>query len=160
MLIQSILMIHEQSIIVRALEKAKKFTGNWQKFPSFVWHDRPQDAEKFAHVGLGMSRDAEVEIQSNHRIAKGILENVDPEQENWSEEHQGHFAVGWIELFSIRCLDPKTGEPTPAWIEWCNIQEKLDNYPILDEGDVSELECELGLHNGCEECGESECSCE
>ena len=127
-----------------ARESAAKHAGNWQKFESFSWlaRNEVEDPEAFAHVSLGMSRDASALEQSNHRTAVRMLEATDPDGKDWSAQNQGHWAVGWIEVFVIRCLDAKTGEPTPAWLLWTEIQCSLDDYPILDEEDHSELEQE------------------
>src|SRR5438067_11945893 len=125
--------IHTNHEIERAREESNR-AGNWQRFDSFAWHDRPDDCEAWAHVGMGMQRDASVYDESNHRVAARTLSEIDPDQEHWSHEHTGHWAVGWVDGFSLRCLDPASGEPTPAWVAWVAMEDAIASYPLLDEG--------------------------
>jgi hypothetical protein len=61
-------------------------------------------------------------------------------------ETHSHWANGYIEGFSIRVFE-SDGSITPAFEEWCRIQDDLDGYPLLDESDLSERELEATLLN-------------
>lgn len=59
-----------------------------------------------------------------------------------SESHN-HWAVGYVDGYAIRVYKPlpigATGAGdderiiTPAFMKWCELQDKLEDYPILDE---------------------------
>ena len=51
------------------------------------------------------------------------------------EEHHNHFAVGWIEGYSIRVY--RDGRITKAFRTYYDLQQRLADYPLLDEEDYS-----------------------
>ncbi|MEI7684839.1 MAG: hypothetical protein WCL32_07405 [Planctomycetota bacterium] len=61
-------------------------------------------------------------------------------------ESHSHWAVGYLDGFSIRVVG-KSGEITEAFKLFCQIKQKLDDYPVLNEGDYSDREYEATLEN-------------
>jgi hypothetical protein len=105
----------------------------------------------------GQSRDSDELEQSNFRSFKAALDAkakelncVDvPNPDSGAEadrdetipaftvERSSHWAVGWVETLLVHKDAPQ------ALLEWCDAQlERLDNYPVFDEEDYSELEME------------------
>jgi hypothetical protein len=57
-----------------------------------------------------------------------------------------HWAVGWVEHLAFKAID-EDGKPTKMFEfiqEW---SDALDDYPIADESDYSELEYETAIEN-------------
>lgn len=81
---------------------------------------------------VGRSRDSGPLERSNFRT---VLKALGGESENVRVERYGHWAVGWIEEIYVK---PNTEEFKKAE----EIESSLENYPILDEMDYSEEECE------------------
>ena len=81
---------------------------------------------------LTRSRDSDELTESNFRSA---LRKLGGESENVSIDHFGHWACGWWESLSVRAGSP---EHEKAKV----IADKLEDYPVVDEDDFSELESE------------------
>jgi len=127
---------------------AKHMAGNWRSFPSFAWsrgYDLP-DADKWA-IWYTSSRDAGLLEQSNHEeIGKRLAPFLEGDDPDIVAEHHSHWAVGWLDGFSIRVFG-KGGGITPSFSEFCRIKEALESYPILSESDYSEREYQATLEN-------------
>jgi hypothetical protein len=59
----------------------------------------------------------------------------------------GHWAVGWVEGYAIRVFRKSRPGITKAFQTWCQLQARLENYPMLDEEDYSRREFEATLEN-------------
>ena len=81
---------------------------------------------------LGHSRDSDVLEQSNFRAGLAMLGG---ESETVRIEHYSHWAVGWIEEIYV-----KPGSKAEQIAR--EIEASLVDYPVLDEQDFSESECE------------------
>jgi len=105
--------------------------GNWRKFDSFAWHDRPDDCEEWAIV-YTHNRDSDILDMAN---AETIGELMAPHLESGDaiQEHHSHWACGWVDGYAIR-------PDSPAAVTWRDIQERLADYPILDEDTYSRME--------------------
>jgi hypothetical protein len=120
---------------------AKSLAGNWRAFGSFAWH-RGYDLESADRwcVWYTSSRDAGLLEQFN---AKAISDRLRPfsdaDDPDVIFERHSHWAVGYLDGFSIRVYRPD-GSITPAFEEFCRIKEALENYPILHEQDYTERE--------------------
>lgn len=79
-------------------------------------------------------RDSDCLTRSNFRCFKAELEKIKPEA--IAVESFNHWAVGWVEYLLV---DPESAE-TVARAE--EIRAKLEDYPVVDESDWSELEME------------------
>lgn len=85
-------------------------------------------------VPVAQNRDSPAYEVSNFRVALRMLGG---ELEDVVEVHRfGHWACGWFEIILI---SPDAEEKVLTARE---IESKLENYPLLDEDDVAELEYE------------------
>jgi hypothetical protein len=115
-------------------EAANKLIGNWRKFDSSGWHEQPEDADDYAHIGIS-NRDAGLLTRCNAEVIEEMLEKS---QDAWVENHS-HWAYGWIEVLVIRVR--KNGRITYAFRKWFNeIQKPLQEYPCLDDMRLSKME--------------------
>ena len=80
------------------------------------------------------TRDSDAMEESNFRTALRMLGG---ESETVQIHRFGHWACGWFELLLIT---PDT--PQHAIAE--SIEQSIENYPVLDDMDFSELEIEYG----------------
>ena len=113
--------------------------GNWQRFDSFAWHSPPDDAEQFALVYTS-NRDSDILDKAN---AQAIDAELAPYIESGDviPQTHSHWAVGYVEGYAIRVYD-ESGEVAAVFRAWCDIQARLEDYPVLDESLYSELETE------------------
>ena len=100
------------------------------------------DQQDWLVVPVFQNRDSEALELSNFRVIQADLERVqaengDPTSEEADVEvHRfGHWANGWFEIILVRPESP-AAKRAEYW------EEKLENYPIADENDFSELEFE------------------
>lgn len=137
-----------------AEKAAPSAAGNWMKFQSFGWATsrQPVDAKNWTIVYTS-NRDSGIRAQSNAAaIAKEMAPFLAEDEPDITEEHHGHWAVGHVDGYAIRVykLDA-SGEPTkeltPAFLKWIELHDALEDYPILDEEDVSAREHEATLEN-------------
>jgi hypothetical protein len=125
-------------------ELAQESAGNWMRFQAFGWDrrydlDRPHDwAIFYTH-----NRDSGLAEQSNARAIDSVMEKFGDDAV--SERHN-HCLVGWVEGYSIRVYDEQ-GQVTEAFKAWCDVQERLADYPLLDEDDLGNKECEACYDN-------------
>lgn len=128
-------------------DAATELAGNWKTFDSFAWFRRREiDAPEKWAVVYTTQRDSGLLDQSNAGvIAKKLEPFTGGDDPDVVEERHSHFAVGYIDGFSIRVL--RGGEITPAFRVYHALRERLDNYPILDEEDYSRRESDATLEN-------------
>jgi hypothetical protein len=121
-------------------QRAAKAAGNHRAFQSFGWHERPDNDEEWTIVYTS-NRDADLVTQANAAaIAEMMSEHIG---EDCREESHGHWAVGHVDGYAIRVF--RNGQITDAFRKWCEIQDSLEEYPILDDEKHSELEHEAAL---------------
>lgn len=104
-------------------------------------HIAVEGKEDWFVLPCGMNRDSPCWEESNFQTAKDMLQDAAPsriveeEGEDWEELSFNHWACGH---FSILVVRPNT--------EACKVAEeierKLENYPLLDEDDVTERQHE------------------
>src|SRR5215831_551340 len=116
---------------------AANAAGNWKRFESFGWYDRPDDADAWTIVYTS-HRDSDLLTRSNaDAIAKIMAPYV---ARGWAtEESHGHWAVGHVDGYAIRVYRPD-GKVSRAFKAWCAIQARLEDYPVLDDDDYSRRE--------------------
>ena len=87
-------------------------------------------------------RDSTLLDQSNAQEIKRIFEQADPDSKDWTVVHCGHWAVGWVDHLSMRVYKRvlHTYAPTKILLVWQDIENSLEDYPVLNEGDYSERE--------------------
>jgi len=125
------------------IERAKKLVGNWKKFGSFAWHEQPENPENWCIV-YTVNRDSDLLTESNARAIDEIMKPFVDDETARAEDHN-HWAYGWIRGYSIMVY--KDGEIAEAFKAWHGIQERLDNYPVMNEDDWSRREFEATLEN-------------
>lgn len=127
---------------------AKEMAGNWQHFDSFAWHRvyDLEDADQWALIYTS-NRDSGLLARSNEEAINKLLEQyADGDDPDLVFETHSHWAVGHVSGFSVRVFRPD-GTITDAFREVCAIQERLDDYPVLDESEYSKRELEATLEN-------------
>lgn len=123
---------------------ARAAAGNWRKFPAFAWWGRPEDPDDWAVV-YTHNRDSDLLAQSNGAaIARALEPFADGDDPTVIPERHAHFACGWVDGFAIRVFGAD-GTPTAAFKAWCDLQERLSDYPVLDETDYSDREYDAAL---------------
>ena len=111
-----------------------------------------QDIKDF-YVLLGKNRDSTILTKSNFDTA---LEMLGGESDKVQVHRFGHWACGWFKLILLHPDIKSKGE---------EIEQQLDNYPVLDESEYYERESEEVQRlwdyslaeriNYCKECGDS-----
>jgi len=124
-------------------DAAREAAGNWKKFQSFAWHDKPDDAENWAIIYTS-NRDSGLLDQSNAAVIDKEMSQF-PEDQARSESH-GHWAVGHVDGWAVRVYFPD-GTITPAFKAMFEMQAALADYPVLDSEDYSRREYEATLEN-------------
>lgn len=140
-------------------EMAKELAGNWLKFDSFSYWGRPDEVsecpEDWALVYID-NRDSRLLEESNADAIRGELAPyLDDEKHGVClfTRTANHWAVGWVGGYAIRVYEPVNNESegdralTPVFLKWCQIQEQLQDYPVLDDEDYSRREYEATLEN-------------
>ena len=129
-------------------DAAKEAAGNWQRFDSLVWWREREmdDADRWAIVYTS-NRDSGLLDQSNAAVIAKTLEALteghDPDV---VAESHSHWLVGHVDGYSIRVLDAD-GNITEAFRTYFELQERLSDYPVLDESHYSDIEYEATLEN-------------
>lgn len=129
-------------------EAAQKAVGNWRKFDSFVWWRKSDldDPDQWA-IFYTSHRDSGLLDQSNAAVIQKALEPfTEGDDPDVVFESHSHWAVGFIDGFSIRVFDDK-GDITEAFGKYHELAEAMDDYPILDESDYSDREYEATVAN-------------
>lgn len=87
-------------------------------------------------AGVGQSRDSDCLEQSNFAA---MLEALGGESETVLVVSEDHWAVGWVEWIAIHETDDA------ALAEADRLVEGLQDYPVLNEEDWSQRECDLAF---------------
>lgn len=89
------------------------------------------------YVFLGKYRDSDILTECNYDVAYSRIESLNTEFDGNNtivKVRESHWAVGWIEWIAIHESN------IPALKLADSIQDKLNDYPILDEEKHTELE--------------------
>jgi len=127
-------------------EAAKVAAGNWKQFDSFVWYRNDiEDADNWCIV-YSQHRDSGLIDESNASvIEREMMKFTDGDDADVVSERHDHWLVGWIDGLSIRVF--KNSQITPAFRRYVELQNALEDYPILDEDDYSTREYEATIEN-------------
>lgn len=99
-----------------------------------------EDRQDWLVAPVAQNRDSDALERSNFRVVVRDLQKLDERDRETGEEsfeiHRfGHWACGWFEIILV--------QPGSEAEKCCNDWEAaLADYPIADESDFSELECE------------------
>jgi hypothetical protein len=96
----------------------------------FDRHIEMDSREKWFVAPVSINRDSQPLAISNFEACKKILED---KQIEFEEHRFGHWANGWFEIILVS---------PDGMNELKSIEESLNNYPVLDEMDLSEREYE------------------
>lgn len=88
-----------------------------------------EDRQDWLVLGVIQTRDSEALVRSNFKVA---LEILGGEQDDLVEVHSfNHWGPGWFEIILVNpSLEDKAQE----------IEDSLENYPVLDDESFSEME--------------------
>lgn len=146
-------MTTHEEILAYANKHKSKLQGNWQKFESFYWRNRPEHKPENWTMIYTCTRDSSLaEILVSDKIHEEInkIEQADrhdsPTEFQYQEEDQNHFAYGWVKGFAIKVVDD-VGEFTPAFLKYCECQIQVENGIFLDEDFVYEKMREGTIEN-------------
>ena len=70
-----------------------------------------------------------------------ICEEMSKYEHDWQVEEYNHWAVGWVVQGRVRVYD-KQNNYTAGFLHAVEIWERLQEYPVLDEDDLSRRELE------------------
>jgi hypothetical protein len=105
--------------------------GNWRKFESFAWFDKPENANDWAIV-YTHNRDSDSVTRANAiEIEKALAEFT--ESGDAVAERHSHFLCGWVDGFALR---------GPAIAAYNEILSRLENYGVLCDETLSQVESE------------------
>jgi hypothetical protein len=90
---------------------ATEYAGNWRKFQSFGWSNQPEKAEDWCIVHTHHRDSTFQELCRVSKVRETLKSLIG---DDVREEHMNHWAVGWIDGFSIRVYDEK-GRITKAF---------------------------------------------
>jgi hypothetical protein len=138
-------------------EAAKKAAGNWTKFGSFGWHDKPDHPEDWT-IYYTSNRDSGLADQSNEAAIAKVMDKFS--ERDVRKESHNHWAVGYVDGYAVRVykappsrigIFPQQGamgrQITPAFEALYDLVMKMQDYPLLDEDDHSRREYEATLEN-------------
>lgn len=114
---------------------AGMLAGNWLKFSDFSWYGRDDDEarnDQAVHVALHTRDSGPLELSNSEGI-QAELAKVDPEYVNWHMETHNHWDCGWVEKAILLPYKPGGHKLTPAWLRFCELQQRLSDYPVLDD---------------------------
>lgn len=128
-------------------EAATDLAGNWKTFGSFVWHRRREidDPDVWAVIYICNRDSGLLDVSNAGVIAKKLEPFSGGDDPDVVEERHSHFAVGYIDGFSIRVF--RDGQITEAFRVYHALRERMDNYPVLDEDDYGRREFDATLDN-------------
>jgi hypothetical protein len=128
-------------------DAAEVAAGNWMQFECFIW-ERARDLDEPDNWAIVYThhRDSGLLDQSNATAIEKALEPfTEAEGPDVVVESHRHWAVGWIDGFSIRVF--RKGKITEAFRKYHKLAQALADYPILDESDYSQRETEATFEN-------------
>lgn len=113
---------------MRTLKEVASAPSAWDSPKNYM--GAPLDEMTEEYVVMTRNRDSDTLTESNWRTA---LKQLGGESECVTIHRFGHWACGWWEALCVSGEKKAQGE---------QIEKKIDNYPVLNEEDYSELEQE------------------
>jgi hypothetical protein len=124
-------------------DKAKEAAGNWMKFPDFLWDlsARPKDPENWCIIHT-RTRDSEAIDRANARAVEGaMMPFTKGRNPTVRLTRFNHWAVGWIDAVVVKVF-LRNGKISPAFTKMFELNQRLTEYPVLDEQFLAEEERE------------------
>lgn len=119
------------------------FRGNWQRRDSFSWFVRPDDAEEFG-LWILSHRDSGLLYRSNEAVIRRLMRPYEASGDVLFLIFN-HWAYGYTHEIAVRAYRPGTQQTTEAFDAFAEIVARLEDYPVLDDGDYGEKEYESAL---------------
>jgi hypothetical protein len=94
-----------------------------------------EDRQDWYVAPVSQTRDSEPLEISNYRVVLRDLEEIDPDGNDHEEHRFGHWGPGWFDIILVR-PNSACAKSAECW------EDALSDYPVADESDLSELECE------------------
>lgn len=124
---------------------AKLCAGNWRNFDCFAWHDRPDDADRWAIFYTG-HRDSDLLDQSNSSAINKQLEKfTEANHPDARAERHSHWAVGWVDGWAIRVYKPADSPANSFRHHKClgcgveyDAKVRMSNHPVTLSGERME----------------------
>ena len=128
-------------------DAATDAAGNWQEFHSFGWWRKSEiESPNDWLIHYTHNRDSGLLDQSNAaQVSEALEQFADGDDPDVVEESHSHWAVGYVEGFSLRVF--RNGKITDAFRTFEELMERLAIYPILNEDDYSRREYEATVEN-------------
>lgn len=124
--------------------RARELAGNHYKFNCFAYYDRPVDGDRWAVVYTQNRDSGLLDLSNADQIEKALKPFI--AHGTAVPETHNHWACGWVAGYRI-LVYTKSGKVTKAFRAYCELMQRLDDYPILDEGNYSRREYEATLEN-------------
>lgn len=125
------------------LTTAHKFLAENRSLMDFAYSGALPLGDTWA-FSIARHRDSEILEQSNWHVIQTDMQERFPDDVEvvWCS----HWAVGWIEHLAVRLIDDEETltDAGHAILEW---KERLDDYPVADDEDLSEREHEALWEN-------------
>lgn len=121
-----------------------------------AWLKRPADMAYYGELPLFETwtlgptietRDSDLLEVSNAAEIKRLLEDRTDLEGMWEITQLSHWAVGWVDHLAFRVLNDDGTVNEPMVEFWMEIEEKLSDYPVLDEDDYSTRQFESFAEN-------------
>lgn len=134
-----------------SLETAEECCNNWMRWKSFYVQDRETHEGRF--IFYTTSRDSGLSELSNAKSIEALLDpftimpGMDDMEPDVISFGASHWAVGYVDGYSVRVFKQGTKEPTEAFLKLIEIAIQLADYHLLDEEDYCRREYQATLEN-------------
>lgn len=127
---------------------AQEFAGNWQQWRYFIWDYRHDEHADQWGIWYTNNVSAGLIEESNQAQIEATFKahHSDTENEMWRIEGHKHDVCGWLDCISVRVYGDD-GAISPEFMTLCDIRNRLEAYPILNEDDYSQREYDATLAN-------------
>jgi hypothetical protein len=132
-----------------SIYNANACVNNWKRWRNFGIYDPDEHEGRF--IFYTSNRDSGLLDLSNE---KAISEALDPFMSCQDDSRAdvisfgaNHWAVGYVDGFSVKVFQPDGKTLTEAFQEVCRLSQQLEDYPVLDEEHYSEIEYQATLDN-------------
>lgn len=123
---------------------AAEFASNWKEWPDFAWRNNADDVpDEEAHLwGIyhPAHRDSTAIDRCNaESIREALQDYIDSDPPTVVDTTFNHWAVGYVDAIIVRVYGDN-GDITPAFSVFYDLMCRLQDYPVLDESKLSEME--------------------
>jgi hypothetical protein len=116
--------------------------NNHRKNRDWAWWGRPENDQNW-FIYHTHNRDSTLLAQSNAIIMRKLLA-THISRGTIEDQRFNHFLCGWSDALVVKVFTSR-GKITKAWEAFCEIMQKLENYPVLNEEHYGEMEIEASM---------------